>query len=301
MKKCLALLLILFATGLPVLGQEEVGKEISTTTTSTEDISLLGEKRAGEGTFLMSLLGGEENCETIICDDFNDYINGDLNGQGGWSGSTAFDIEDITTYEGEKAVEIITTATGGNRIIHIEGTEYAEGSIAWYWRRTSNNNGGAYVMLTESGTGNWKVFVAMENTGQIVHYYNGGSDNVGAYSINDWHFLEAEWLNDGTARVRIDEGEWSAWRDAFGDWTNLDGIDLIAGNTSPNATTYWDYIGVWEEPQEIYQLVENPEYPEREFYLEKTISYSDLFLVFILILALLWVISIQVFDYFWKK
>ncbi|HUW46413.1 MAG TPA: hypothetical protein VMW50_11545 [Dehalococcoidia bacterium] len=56
-----------------------------------------------------------------------------------------------------------------------------------------------------------------------------------------------------------------------------------------------------EAEQEIYQLVENPEYPEREFYLEKTLSYGDLLLIFILTLALLWAISSKVFNYFWKK
>ena len=43
--------------------------------------------------------------DTIFVDNFNSYNDGDLNGQGDWSGSTEFQIQGVVVEEGDKAVE----------------------------------------------------------------------------------------------------------------------------------------------------------------------------------------------------
>ena len=40
-------------------------------------------------------------------DNFDSYTDGDLNGQGGWSGSSAYDVQGITVQAGAKAVVVV--------------------------------------------------------------------------------------------------------------------------------------------------------------------------------------------------
>jgi hypothetical protein len=49
------------------------------------------------------------------------------------------------------------------------------------------------------------------------------------------------------------------------------------------------------------ELIINPDYPEREFYVEKTISYGDALIIFFLTLFLIIVIAKGIFNFFWRK
>ena len=70
---------------------------------------------------------------TLFTDNFNSYNDGDLNGQGSWSGDTDFDVQSIITVEG-KAVKIVGT---GIESISKTGTQLSEGRITVYHRRTT--------------------------------------------------------------------------------------------------------------------------------------------------------------------
>jgi hypothetical protein len=48
----------------------------------------------------------------LFFDDFNALTDGDLNGQNGWSGSTAFDVQTSTKYEGAKSVSVASVVIG---------------------------------------------------------------------------------------------------------------------------------------------------------------------------------------------
>lgn len=56
-----------------------------------------------------------------------------------------------------------------------------------------------------------------------------------------------------------------------------------------------------EGTPERYEIIQNLEYPEREFVLDKSISYGDLFFMFVVVLALIGIITKSVLNYFWQK
>ena len=49
------------------------------------------------------------------------------------------------------------------------------------------------------------------------------------------------------------------------------------------------------------ELIVNPDFPERSFFVEKTFSYGDAVIVFFLTLFLIFLIASAIFNFFWKK
>ena len=49
------------------------------------------------------------------------------------------------------------------------------------------------------------------------------------------------------------------------------------------------------------ELIINPDFPERSFFVEKSFSYGDAVVVFFLTLFLIFGITAGVFNFFWKK
>jgi maltodextrin utilization protein YvdJ len=52
---------------------------------------------------------------------------------------------------------------------------------------------------------------------------------------------------------------------------------------------------------DIYELVENQNYQERKFFVEKTFSYGDALIVFFLTLFLIGIVAKGIFNFFWEK
>lgn len=64
----------------------------------------------------------------------------------------------------------------------------------------------------------------------------------------------------------------------------------------------WENINCEEATTtEMYELIENPEYPEREFFIEKTLSYGDSLIIFFLTICLIYVIGEKIVGFFWGK
>jgi len=63
----------------------------------------------------------------------------------------------------------------------------------------------------------------------------------------------------------------------------------------------WENI-VCEEATttEIFALIENPEYPEREFFIEKTFTYGDFLFIFLITFGLIFLIGEKIFKFFWN-
>lgn len=49
------------------------------------------------------------------------------------------------------------------------------------------------------------------------------------------------------------------------------------------------------------ELITNLDYPEREFFVEKTLTYGDVLIIWFLTLFFIALISKFIFDFFWKK
>jgi len=185
---------------------------------------------------------------TIFEDDFNSYNDGDLNGQGGWSGDKSFDIQGTTTKEGAKAVQ--NADTGGSYIVVAKtGTAQSDGRISIYLRRSSQITAHGLMTRIElfSGTTQCIVVGLGYDSGSgkyLVGYYAGGWQwtNV-SWSANTWHNIEIEWRSsDHQARFRVDGGPWTDWVVANNtSWTTLD-IVKLAVQYQTGGASYFDYI-----------------------------------------------------------
>lgn len=52
---------------------------------------------------------------------------------------------------------------------------------------------------------------------------------------------------------------------------------------------------------ETHELIVNSEYPEREFFIDKTLSYGDILIIWFLTFFSIGLIASIIFNYFWKK
>lgn len=66
----------------------------------------------------------------------------------------------------------------------------------------------------------------------------------------------------------------------------------------------WNWSGLVCEKAtttEMWELIQHPENPEKEFYVQKSFSYGDLLLIFFLTLVLFFAIAGKITSYFWQK
>jgi len=168
---------------------------------------------------------------TIFTDNFNSYNNGDLNGQGGWSGDTNFQVQETTVFEG-KAID------GGNqtKVIEKSGNSVNDGRITFYTKNTSFNFS-AFCVLCEGDT--LKTGIGCRD-GDIQIW--GTWTVVKANITSAWYCIELEWRSsDHCVRARVDGGIWTDWEAVSSSWTN--GLDKVKLQPYVHSHPYWDYIG----------------------------------------------------------
>lgn len=175
---------------------------------------------------------------TIFEDDFNSYTDGDLNGQGSWTGSAYFDIDGTTTKEGAKAVYY---TYADDLTIEKSGTGQADGTIFIYMRSAGTTEAINFG-LKQSTT--LKCAVRLSETGYCQRYVAGGAyASISAYVANTWYGLGIEWRSsDDTCRFTCDEGTtWSNWYAPSSGITTLDKVSLDV-QTTGGTDIYFDYI-----------------------------------------------------------
>lgn len=52
---------------------------------------------------------------------------------------------------------------------------------------------------------------------------------------------------------------------------------------------------------ETYKLIVNSEYPERQFFIDKSFSYGDILVVWFLTIFLIFLITQTIFNFFWRR
>ena len=174
---------------------------------------------------------------------FNSYIDGDLNGQGGWSGDASFDVSTAGAKEGRKGVQNADTS-GNNKDIAKTWVQRNDGRIAIYLKRTNTDKGQTLLVLNEGA--NERVAVGLYSDGHIKYknssgnYVNLGTDTT--YSADTWYLLEVEWRSsDHKIRIFVDGVQKQDWVAPASNWTSyLDKVVLRVNQTA--GTSYWDYI-----------------------------------------------------------
>lgn len=177
-----------------------------------------------------------------IIDDFDSYSNGNLNGQGSWSGSTTYQIQGTTTYEGAKAV---SNASGTNDVeISKSIGPYTSGIIGFAFRVDFSGIFAAAVFLRNSGTRICGFdFYYQSGPGAINLQVTGVGATVvqSSLSLSTWYFGEIE-LDQANSRVRarLNGGSWTSW--VTKSFTNINEILLTKASNGDTANSYYDYI-----------------------------------------------------------
>jgi len=184
---------------------------------------------------------------TIFEDNFNAYNNGDLNGQGSWSGDTSYDIQGTTVKEGAKAVQCVNNSSYDT--IEKTGNLVNDGRITFYIRRSDSVATSAYYRLHEDT--DTKIIVSMNKITDKIQYRNAdGYVDIQSFSLDTWYCVEIEWRSsDHKARYRIDEGTWTDWDTTRHTWTSgIETFNMYAGNS--NLSFFVDHIAEYPISEE---------------------------------------------------
>jgi len=242
-------------------------------------------------------------CDTIFEDDFNDYNDGNLSGQGGWSGSTEPQIDGAIVYEGLKAVYFNTVFTSTEKT----GVETFDGQSIFYIRRNGLESAGrCYFGIYDDTT--MKVLISFGGSGnQNLEYYTDDFYTIQGFNLAQWYEIKIEWRSaDGKIRISVDDVDKTDWIDAG--TTNAPDTFLLSGGSGISDTCYIDYISCepYEEPiipttaTDTIFLIQNTS-TGAMFYLDRSIDYGEILIVFFLLLFLLLKISEKIYLFVWSS
>lgn len=185
-----------------------------------------------------------------IDDTFDAYNDGDLNGQGGWTGHAGYDIQGDVVQTGAKAVKII--GPGGGVWIQHTFTEEANGRQIFYMRAAQTNQAFSVYFFDGPRVGGLTMsYIRLNSDGNITHQSSAGGHIIQAYSADTWYKCEMEWSqtspNAGKYRIRIDDGDWTSWYNGQESWSAIDMIDFH----TVSGTCYWDSFGGESPPPPV--------------------------------------------------
>jgi hypothetical protein len=125
----------------------------------------------------------------LFFEDFNSYSNGNLTGQGGWSGDTIFQIEDSVVFEGTKAVKVSGGTLGAKNVRKALPSGMPNSLELIARLRCGQINLHTCYVGPEAGSGNNIVNTHASVDG--IWYSNGNSSGAdGAYAKDIWYRIQ---------------------------------------------------------------------------------------------------------------
>lgn len=189
-------------------------------------------------------------------DTFNTYSDGDLTGNNGgtgwaaaWSGSTNFDVQGTTVYEGAKAVNNTTNANA-NISRQLSAAVATTGTLYFAMRRSLNNSGQIVTNIRNQLNQN-AAQVVMNASGNITAGSGGDTVTlVTGYSVNTWYVFRLAFdIAAGTYVVAYSTdaygsaGSFSADTSAIPMTNTPVSIQYVLYDKDANAgTDLWDYV-----------------------------------------------------------
>ncbi len=172
----------------------------------------------------------------IFTDNFNSYNDGDLNGQGSWTGDVGWDVQGVTVKEGAKALN----CAGSAQTVIKTGTDTADGTQVIYFYAPTDSTQGVQIDIKDTGTG--RIVAGLYCTGNWVYYIGATGTAGGSFSLDAWHYITIEWRSsDYTARYNVDGGTFTGWTAPANAFTSLSKIQLYRYSTS-TGDFYIDYV-----------------------------------------------------------
>lgn len=172
----------------------------------------------------------------LYFEDFNSYTDGNLTGQGGWTGTTSLVIQETTVYEGAKAAKHPGGITPSNT--HSVTLPPSIELTVWVQSAQTNVTTGTAQLIVDSGLAAAEIH--LYNTGYIrVHGSTWVAD--GTYSANEWFKIYLQ-MRESDLYVRGGkEGSFTSWTSPY-QTTPIVNLRLRGENTS--AICYWDLITI---------------------------------------------------------
>jgi hypothetical protein len=182
----------------------------------------------------------------IPADNFNSYSNGDLTGNSGgsdwsaaWSGSTNYDVQGTTVYEGAKAIGNTSNSSGN---ISRTFSAVTSGVFSVAMRRSVNDTGLTRTLWEYTGDGT-QYGVELAASGNILLKSASGDVTLQSYSADTWYVIELQ-VDTAVprARARVDGGTWSSWASPF-EGSGTGGVNkLYLDQDNATASNYWDTL-----------------------------------------------------------
>lgn len=150
---------------------------------------------------------------------FEEYSDGDLNGEAGGTGwdsawgvfgacSTAVDVQGTVVQAGSKAVRTIQTSGGGDKACIRGVTNSTDGTVFSFYVRSTAASGRAGLDTQIAGPNDGVLF-ELRATGQMAVTNNATLTNLQNYSANTWYHVELlHNYSTETFEVRIDGFSW---------------------------------------------------------------------------------------------
>jgi len=169
-----------------------------------------------------------------LTDNFESYSNGDLNGQGSWSGHTAYDVQDSVALEGLKSIVI---TSGGDLQITKTFTADTDGIQRFKLRSTAITRD-QLIILRTGATNITSVGIQSSN---LIINRSGGQDTIQVASNNTTYTIDIKFnCNDDTVQARVDEGTWTTLATTQNACTNIDTL-VIQSDPSASSQYYDDF------------------------------------------------------------
>jgi hypothetical protein len=263
--------------------------------------------------FLAFALPCLASASAIITDPFDTCSNGNLSGQCGWSGagSGEYVVEDTDVVNG-KAVHA-TYSTG--QTIQKTGSETPDGTQTIHFKPASGSTYNRIYFRHLSG--DTPVFeIRITNDTGLVQFKDGSNavHDVGNLTPNVWGYIQVNWESTTkTYRLNVNGGAWST---AY-TWRSTDNPDYILLELN-NGDFYIDELG--ENPfsstppptatadvtlADLYQKVTATPDTDAVFYINKSMSYGDVIIIFFAFLFLVFGVVVAlwkfVFPFNFKK
>jgi hypothetical protein len=205
---------------------------------------------------------------TIFSDNFNSYIDGNLDDQGGWtllSGNEGGgQVQGITKYEGLKAVWFNNNATIYKKI----GDPIDNGAIE-VWVRVESITAGqvSYISLYNNG-GSQVVYCPINlDIGGSIQCFDMNTSSwvlIGSITAGTWTNFQIEWRTiDDNFKAKVGSENWSNWLLGIAEFTTIQQLSI--GSGTYGSDVWFDTISDITPPptkytcNEEYQCVEDPE------------------------------------------
>lgn len=190
-----------------------------------------------------------------LVENFDSYTDGDLNGQGGWSGSVNWDVQGTIVQSGVKAVQCAISASTIDKSI----TASANGNQVFYIRSNALNVGATNhsVRFYEGATYITGIYLneGGGSPGDILLDGSASDPIVATWVINTWYKIEVEWrTSDDSFRARVNDGTWTSWTTVPTAFANIDKIRLQ--NADATGSTF--FVDSFSDPNAVTTSTQKP-------------------------------------------